>query len=50
MIGAVGVDLGILTTPQLHWIVRQKNQGKEAEEKDYFWQLSDSFRFSAISS
>ncbi|XP_039122801.1 phosphoacetylglucosamine mutase [Dioscorea cayenensis subsp. rotundata] len=44
IIGAVAVDMGILTTPQLHWIVRSRNKGTKASEFDYYAQLSKSFR------
>ncbi|KAL5198990.1 hypothetical protein ABZP36_002502 [Zizania latifolia] len=43
VIGAVALDMGILTTPQLHWIVRSKNKGLKASEMDYFTQVIDSF-------
>jgi phosphoacetylglucosamine mutase len=36
--------MGILTTPQLHWMVRSKNKGIKVSESDYFTQLIDSFR------
>ena len=36
--------MGILTTPQLHWMVRSKNKGAKASESDYFTQLIGSFR------
>ncbi|KAL6985821.1 phosphoacetylglucosamine mutase [Sarracenia purpurea var. burkii] len=42
--GAVAVDMGVLTTPQLHWMVRARNKGMKATELDYFEQLSSSFR------
>ncbi|PSS11611.1 Phosphoacetylglucosamine mutase [Actinidia chinensis var. chinensis] len=42
--GAVAVDMGILTTPQLHWMVRARNKSMKATELDYFEQLSNSFR------
>ncbi|KAL5197175.1 hypothetical protein ABZP36_000687 [Zizania latifolia] len=45
VIGAVALDMGILTTPQLHWIVRSKNKGLKASEMDYFTQVIDSYRF-----
>jgi phosphoacetylglucosamine mutase len=45
VIGAVAVDMGILTTPQLHWMVRSKNKGLKSSETDYFSQVIDSFRF-----
>ncbi|XP_072964041.1 phosphoacetylglucosamine mutase isoform X2 [Typha angustifolia] len=44
MIGAIPIDMGILTTPQLHWMVRSRNKGIKATETDYFKQLSESFR------
>nr|KYP67026.1 Phosphoacetylglucosamine mutase [Cajanus cajan] len=44
IVGAVATDLGILTTPQLHWMVRARNKGMKASEQDYFEQLSSSFR------
>ncbi|KAG9458853.1 hypothetical protein H6P81_003361 [Aristolochia fimbriata] len=43
VIGAIAVDMGILTTPQLHWMVRCRNKGLKASESDYFAQLSDAF-------
>ncbi|XVE50087.1 hypothetical protein DITRI_Ditri01bG0133200 [Diplodiscus trichospermus] len=42
--GAIALDLGILTTPQLHWMVRARNKGMEATEPAYFEQISGSFR------
>ncbi|CAK9172647.1 unnamed protein product [Ilex paraguariensis] len=44
IVGVVAIDMGILTTPQLHWMVRARNKGMEASELDYFNQLSGSFR------
>lgn len=44
IIGSVANDMGILTTPQLHWMVRCKNRGMKASESDYFAQLVESFR------
>lgn len=44
IIGAVALDMGILTTPQLHWMVRSKNKGLKASETDYFTQVTESFR------
>lgn len=44
IVGAVVTDMGILTTPQLHWMVRARNMGVKASEQDYFEQLSSSFR------
>ncbi|KAH1267330.1 Phosphoacetylglucosamine mutase [Glycine max] len=43
IVGAVATDMGILTTPQLHWMVRARNKGMKASEQDYFEQLSSSF-------
>ncbi|XP_021288468.1 phosphoacetylglucosamine mutase [Herrania umbratica] len=42
--GAIALDLGILTTPQLHWMVRAGNKGMKATEPAYFEQISSSFR------
>ncbi|XP_052210262.1 phosphoacetylglucosamine mutase [Diospyros lotus] len=42
--GAVAVDMGVLTTPQLHWMVRARNKGIKVTEADYYDQLSSSFR------
>lgn len=44
IVGAVAIDMGVLTTPQLHWMVRATNKGTKASEIDYFNQLSSSFR------
>jgi phosphoacetylglucosamine mutase len=44
IVGAHATDMGILTTPQLHWMVRCKNKGLRASESDYFTQLINSFR------
>lgn len=44
IVGATATDMGILTTPQLHWMVRARNKGMKATELDYFEQLSSSFR------
>ncbi|XP_016500325.1 phosphoacetylglucosamine mutase [Nicotiana tabacum] len=44
IIGAIGTDMGVVTTPQLHWMVRARNGGLEASESSYFHQLSTSFR------
>ncbi|CAK9194945.1 unnamed protein product [Sphagnum troendelagicum] len=46
--GTVAHDMGVLTTPQLHWVVRSFNNGVPASESDYFHQLSDSFRCASI--
>lgn len=42
--GATASDMGILTTPQLHWMVRAKNKGVEATELNYYDQMLTSFR------
>ncbi|KAK4478594.1 hypothetical protein RD792_014082 [Penstemon davidsonii] len=44
MMGAIFTDMGVVTTPQLHWMVRAKNKGIEASERNYFDQLLTSFR------
>lgn len=44
IVGAVALDMGVLTTPQLHWMVRARNKGLKATELDYFEQISSSFR------
>ncbi|GLU05458.1 hypothetical protein SLE2022_225590 [Rubroshorea leprosula] len=44
VLGATALDMGVLTTPQLHWMVRARNKGMKATESDYFEQLSSSFR------
>lgn len=41
--GVTAMVAGILTTPQLHWMVRATNRGLEACESDYFIQLSNGF-------
>lgn len=45
IVGAVAVDMGVLTTPQLHWMVRARNKAMNTTELDYFNQLSSWFRF-----
>ncbi|KAI5062150.1 hypothetical protein GOP47_0022689 [Adiantum capillus-veneris] len=43
----LGVDaavMGVLTTPQLHWMVRASNRGHGASEQDYYSQLSHGFK------
>lgn len=42
--GVMAVDMGILTTPQLHWMVRSRNKGMPATESDYYVQLSSSVK------
>lgn len=44
IVGALALDMGILTTPQLHWMVRARNKSMKATEADYYDQLSSSFR------
>ncbi|MCL7046305.1 hypothetical protein MKW94_015059 [Papaver nudicaule] len=44
VVGALATGMGILTTPQLHWMVRYRNKGKSSLESDYFKQISNSFR------
>ncbi|KAL7149957.1 hypothetical protein ABFS83_05G077000 [Erythranthe nasuta] len=43
--GATATDMGILTTPQLHWMVRAKNKGVEASEHHYYDQIVTSFSY-----
>ncbi|KFK26037.1 hypothetical protein AALP_AA8G195100 [Arabis alpina] len=43
VLGSVAIDMGILTTPQLHWMVRAKNKGLKATENDYFENLCTTF-------
>ncbi|KAH9620734.1 hypothetical protein KSS87_007678 [Heliosperma pusillum] len=44
IIGSVSHDMGLVTTPQLHWMVRARNMGLKSTEHDYFQQLSQSYR------
>ncbi|OWM64099.1 hypothetical protein CDL15_Pgr018670 [Punica granatum] len=44
IVGSVGSDMGVVTTPQLHWMVRARNKGMKGSELEYFEQLSSSFR------
>lgn len=44
VMGATASDMGIVTTPQLHWMVRAKNKGIEATELNYYDQILTSFR------
>lgn len=41
--GVQAQDMGILTTPQLHWMVRCSNRRVPATESDYFKTLSRAF-------
>ncbi|KAL8053486.1 hypothetical protein ABFX02_05G075500 [Erythranthe guttata] len=43
--GATAIDVGVLTTPQLHWMVRAKNKGVEASEHHYYDQIVTSFSY-----
>ncbi|XP_043715608.1 phosphoacetylglucosamine mutase isoform X1 [Telopea speciosissima] len=43
IVGSFAADKGVLTTPQLHWMVRCANKGMRVSELDYFEQLSNSF-------
>lgn len=43
--GVKAQDMGILTTPQLHWMVRAVNSGLPSLESDYFATLSQAFRY-----
>ncbi|KAI4371483.1 hypothetical protein MLD38_019712 [Melastoma candidum] len=42
--GSAATDMGVLTAPQLHWMVRARNRGEKASEVHYFEQLAGSFR------
>ncbi|GFP99631.1 phosphoacetylglucosamine mutase [Phtheirospermum japonicum] len=44
IVGVTATDIGVVTTPQLHWMVRAKNKGFEASENNYYDQLLTSFR------
>lgn len=35
---------GLLTTPQLHWMVRQRNKGLVSREDDYYKALAEAYR------
>ncbi|KAL9167118.1 hypothetical protein ABFS82_05G075900 [Erythranthe guttata] len=43
--GGTAIDVGVLTTPQLHWMVRAKNKGVEASEHHYYDQIVTSFSY-----
>ncbi|KAL0446331.1 UNVERIFIED_CONTAM: Phosphoacetylglucosamine mutase [Sesamum latifolium] len=45
IMGASAEVMGVVTTPQLHWMVRAKNKGVEASENNYYDQLLTSFRY-----
>ena len=42
--GVEPLVLGILTTPQLHWMVRAHNQKAGSSEQDYYITISKGFR------
>ncbi|CAI9756425.1 unnamed protein product [Fraxinus pennsylvanica] len=44
IMGVSATEMGVMTTPQLHWMVRSRNNGVEASEQNYYDQLSTSFR------
>ncbi|XP_073278529.1 phosphoacetylglucosamine mutase-like isoform X1 [Primulina huaijiensis] len=44
IMGTIANDMGILTTPQLHWMVRSKNKGIEATKNSYYDQFLVSYR------
>lgn len=46
--GVNATDMGVMTTPQLHWMVHSRNKGMEASENNYYDQLSTSFRLVSI--
>ncbi|KAL6532541.1 hypothetical protein OROGR_014511 [Orobanche gracilis] len=43
IVGVTATYIGLVTTPQLHWMVRAKNKGIEASENNYYDQLLTSF-------
>ncbi|KAK9839856.1 hypothetical protein WJX81_006690 [Elliptochloris bilobata] len=42
-LGGVAIPCGLLTTPQLHWMVRQANASAKHDEGAYFGALADGF-------
>jgi phosphoacetylglucosamine mutase len=42
-LGITPVTRGLLTTPQLHWMVRQHNRGLPCAEADYYAELAQGF-------
>ena len=42
-LGGEVVDYGVVTTPQLHWVVKRANEGKEATVDSYYKTLSSAF-------
>ena len=43
VLGGVAVPCGLLTTPQLHWMVRQANAAAKHDEAAYFGALAAGF-------
>ncbi len=43
-LGAEVTDFGLATTPQLHWLVRESNAGRESSLEAYYRQLNSAFR------
>lgn len=43
-VGAVVMDLGLRTTPQLHWAVRAMNLGVDSSEEAYYVELAGAFK------
>ncbi|KAL6548211.1 hypothetical protein OROGR_008632 [Orobanche gracilis] len=43
IVGVTATYIGLVTTPELHWMVRAKNKGIEASENNYYDQLLTSF-------
>jgi len=43
-VGAEAVDLGLRTTPQLHYAVRASNLGRDGSEAAYYQELAGAFR------
>ena len=43
-LGAQVVDYGVATTPQLHWVVREANAGREPTLDAYYTQMARAFR------
>ena len=43
-LGAEVEDFGVVTTPQLHWLVRERNAGRDATLDAYYRTLSSAFR------
>jgi phosphoacetylglucosamine mutase len=44
-LGAIVTDYGVVTTPQLHWVVREANVGATATLAAYHAQLAAAFKF-----